>query len=136
MTDAAAGPGLLDGLRVLGALAFVVVLAYLLARLARRSGMVTGANRALRIVDRIAVARGSQLLLVEADGRRLLIGVAEKSVNLLTPLGPAAAGETAEAGGEDEAEEADAAGFAPAAPPVPNTFAARLARRLVAGGRR
>ena len=129
MTDAGAGPGLLDGLRVLGALAFVVVLAYLLARLARRSGMVTGANRALRIVDRIAVSRGSQLLLVEADGRRLLIGVAEKSVNLLTPLGPSAAGD--EAG-----DETDAAAPEPAAPPIPTTFAARLAQRLVAGGRR
>ena len=64
-----AGPSL----AVLGAL---LVLAALVALLARRRGpfAASRAARRLRVVERLALSRRASLLLVEVDGRPMLLG--------------------------------------------------------------
>jgi flagellar biogenesis protein FliO len=83
MTDAL--PGLLDALRALAALALVLGLIVLTGWFLRRHAAHRGAG-ALAVEDRLALARGVQLVVVNAHGRRLLMGVSEKSVQLLTDL--------------------------------------------------
>ncbi len=83
MTDAL--PGLLDALRALAALALVLGLIVLTGWFLRRQAARRGAG-ALAVEDRLALARGVQLVVVNAHGRRLLMGVSEKSVQLLTDL--------------------------------------------------
>ena len=83
MTEAL--PGLLDALRALAALALVLGLIVLTGWLLRRQAARRGAG-ALAVEDRLALARGVQLVVVNAHGRRLLMGVSETSVQLLTDL--------------------------------------------------
>lgn len=87
MTEAAAGPGVLDGLRVVAALAFVLALVVGLNWLLRRTTRL-GRGRILTIEERLPVARGVQLVVVSAAGRRLLLGVGDKQVNLVTEINP------------------------------------------------
>jgi flagellar protein FliO/FliZ len=44
----------------------------------------------LRVTARAGLGRATGLALVEVDGRRLLLGVSERSVELLCELGPGA----------------------------------------------
>lgn len=75
-------------LRVLLALAVVLVLAagslWGLRRIGRFAVRDSGE---LRIVASLAVGPRERLLVVEADGNRLLVGVAPGSVRLLASLG-------------------------------------------------
>ena len=54
--------------------------------LLRRGAAGRGARR-LSVEERMSVGRGTQLMIVEVDSRRLLVGVCEKSINLVTELG-------------------------------------------------
>jgi flagellar protein FliO/FliZ len=81
-----AAPGLLDLLRLAGALAAVVGLVWLFGRLAQRGGMVPRSSGSLAVRERIAVSRGVQLLVVAVDGRTLLVGVTGQQVNLVADL--------------------------------------------------
>jgi flagellar protein FliO/FliZ len=82
----AGAPGLLDLLRLAGALAAVVGLVWLFGRLAQRGGGAARTAGALAVRERIAVTRGVQLLVVSVDGRSLLVGVTGQQVNLVADL--------------------------------------------------
>ena len=70
----APGVGWSDVLRVVGALAVLVPLAYLTTRLVgSRVGLRPG--RAMRLVDTLPLGPGRALYLVEVGGRMLVIGV-------------------------------------------------------------
>jgi flagellar protein FliO/FliZ len=81
-----AAPGLLDLLRLAGALAAVVGLVWLFGRLAQRGGVAVRGSGSLAVRERIAVSRGVQLLVVAVDGRTLLVGVTGQQVNLVADL--------------------------------------------------
>jgi flagellar protein FliO/FliZ len=81
-----AAPGLLDLLRLAGALAAVVGLVWLFGRLAQRGRIATAGAGSLAVRERIAVSRGVQLLVVAVDGRTLLVGVTGQQVNLVADL--------------------------------------------------
>ena len=49
----------------------------------------TGPTRSIKISARAAVNRGAVVAIIEADGRRLLIGAAANQVNILADLGSA-----------------------------------------------
>ncbi len=51
-------------------------------------------HRRLRITDKAGLAKGSMLAVVEVDGRRLLIGAAERGVTLISELEVVPATET------------------------------------------
>jgi flagellar biogenesis protein FliO len=50
----------------------------------------TGPTRSIKISARAAVNRGAVVAIIEAEGRRLLIGAAANQVNILADLGSAA----------------------------------------------
>jgi flagellar protein FliO/FliZ len=81
-----AAPGLIDLLRLAGALASVVGLVWLFGRLAQRGGAAVRGSGSLAVRERIAVSRGVQLLVVAVDGRTLLVGVTGQQVNLVADL--------------------------------------------------
>jgi flagellar biogenesis protein FliO len=85
MADVAA-PGLLDLLRLAGALTAVIGLVWLFGKLAQRGGVATRGSGSLAVRERIAVSRGVQLLVVAVDGRTLLVGVTGQQVNLVADL--------------------------------------------------
>ena len=74
------------GLVVVTALLVIGLVAY--QRLSRRGMGIGGAARPLRIVDKVALGPKKWVCLLNAGGRYLLLGVAEKDVNLLTELFP------------------------------------------------
>ncbi len=97
-----AGVGLVDVLRAAGALVAVVALVPLVARVLRRAGRVRG-SRLLAVEERLPLARGAHLAVVRCGSRRLLVGVTERAVSLVSPLeeaGQAPAG--AAPGGKEE----------------------------------
>lgn len=59
-------------LSLLGIIALIVVAGWLSRRLQRRSG---GAGRRIRCVETFALGTRERLLLLDADGKRLLIGI-------------------------------------------------------------
>ncbi len=114
------GPGLVDVLRVAGALLIVVALATALGVLARR-GVRSSSTRRLRVTERLALARGVQLVVVADGGRRLLVGVSDKGVNLVSELAD-----------EDALDEAVVPADEPVTEltPADESFAHRLAEQL------
>lgn len=87
MSELAAGPSAVDVLRVVAALCLVTGLALLTGMLLRK-GIPSRKARALRVVERLSLGKHTALWLVEADGRRLLIGSADKSLQLLSEFDP------------------------------------------------
>jgi flagellar protein FliO/FliZ len=73
--------------RVIGSLVAVVLLALLAARFARRTTPGRGRG-ALRVCERVGLTRDSAAVVLETDGRRLLIGVSPAQISLLADLGP------------------------------------------------
>lgn len=79
--------------RVLLSLGATIGAIFLLARFYQKRGMtpkVKGSalrrSNAINIVSRASLAKGSQLAVVEVEGRRLLIGVSPNSISLLDHL--------------------------------------------------
>jgi flagellar biogenesis protein FliO len=79
-------------LRVLGAVGLLGLGAWTLARWSRR---VRSEARSLRVLERACLTRGASVALVSVLGRRLLLGVSNDGVRLLSDLGPADAREPA-----------------------------------------
>lgn len=75
-------------LRVGGSLLAVVALALLVARFAKRTGGRHG-TRDLRVCERVGLTRDTAAVVLEADGRRLLVGVGPAQITLLADLGAA-----------------------------------------------
>ncbi len=130
----AAGLGMLEILRVLAALAVVVGLAVASGWFLRRRGG-RGLARSLRVEERLQVSRGVQLLIVEADAKRLLVGVSEKGVQLVGEL-EAAPVTRSECAGEEEPSHSRSTLVAQAPHALAGTinFAKVLAGRLRARG--
>ena len=86
------GPGLAQTLlRLALALAFIFALLVggliLFQRVARRGIKLPGAgDRPLHVVDRVSLGPKQGVVLLNACGRRLLIGVSEKEMTVLTEL--------------------------------------------------
>lgn len=80
-----------------GTLALVAVLAVIGVAFfaARRLGLArsAGSGRLLRIVETLAVGQRERVLLIEADGKRFLIGVAPGQVRELNVTRPGSFGE-------------------------------------------
>jgi len=77
--------------RIFLALIFVVALVLACAWLARRNRLVlgTGSRASLSITNKMAVGpRGMQVMIVEVEGERLLLGVTPGSINVLHTLAP------------------------------------------------
>lgn len=87
MPELAAGPSAADLLRVVAALCLVIGLALLTGMLLRK-GIPSRKARALRVVERLSLGKHTALWLIEADGRRLLLGSADKSLQLLSDFDP------------------------------------------------
>ncbi|MGZ4672624.1 MAG: flagellar biosynthetic protein FliO [Ilumatobacteraceae bacterium] len=60
----------------------------------------TGPTRSIKVSARAAVNRGAVVAIIEAEGRRLLIGAAANQVNILADLGSAATSAAAGESGE------------------------------------
>jgi len=73
--------------RVTASLVVVVVLAVLVARLARRAG-TRGPGVGVRVVDRAGLSREAAVAVVEVGGRALVLGVTSHTVSVLTELDP------------------------------------------------
>ncbi|MCQ2002027.1 FliO/MopB family protein [Arthrobacter zhaoxinii] len=71
------------GLRVLVSLGAVLGLLWFLQRRFSRTIGSAGTNQPVRVVSRQPLTPKTSLVMVETDGKRLLLGVAEGSVNLL-----------------------------------------------------
>ena len=128
MTEVTAGPGLLDLLRIVGALVLVIGLALAVSVLLRRGGFRAAGRAQLRVDERLTLGRGVQLAVVTCGTRRLLVGVSDKRVNLVTEL-------DTELGNEHESEHESAAEEAATTdPPALTGFAARLATALARNG--
>ncbi|MDO8122173.1 flagellar biosynthetic protein FliO [Isoptericola sp. b490] len=76
--------GLVLGLRVLLALAVVLGLLWWLAR--KTSGGTRIKAATVRVVGRQSLGRHAGVTVVEVEGRRLLLGVTDQGVSLLTEL--------------------------------------------------
>jgi len=77
-------PSLLGpALRMLVALTLLVAAAWALLRWQRHGRR---GERDLRVIDRASLARGAGLALVRVEGRRLLLGVSNDGVRLLSDL--------------------------------------------------
>jgi flagellar protein FliO/FliZ len=77
--------------RIFLALLFVVAMILACAWLARRSGVrMSGPSRtALTVTNRISVGpRGMQVMIVEVENERLVLGVTPGSINVLHALPP------------------------------------------------
>lgn len=98
MADSSAG--LLDLLRIGGALLLVIGLVLLTGRLARR-GVFTTQRRKMSVEERLPLARGVQAVVLSVEGRRMLLGVSERGVNLVAELPGTAAAAPAEAAPEE-----------------------------------
>jgi flagellar biogenesis protein FliO len=72
--------------RIGGGLLVVVALVFVSARVARRVRGQTG-DSGLRVVDRVVLSREAHLAVVQAGGRRLLLGVTPQRVSLVGTLG-------------------------------------------------
>ena len=78
------GPSLMGAaLRTLGALLLIAAAVWAWLARHRRGGRD---RRELRVLDRAALTRGAGLALVSVAGRRLLLGVSNDGVRLLTDL--------------------------------------------------
>jgi flagellar protein FliO/FliZ len=92
-TDAAslAGPDLVPNVwRMLGALAIVLGLLAGLAWLLRRGVLARRKSGALGVETALSLGERRSLVVVNVEGRRLLLGLAPNAVSLVTELQPPA----------------------------------------------
>ncbi len=78
-------------LSLVGIIAMILVAAWLTRRMQRRPG---GGGRRIRCVESFAVGTRDRLLLLDADGKRLLIGVGPGGMHTLHVYEGAAPGDT------------------------------------------
>jgi flagellar biogenesis protein FliO len=74
--------------RLVLSLGLIVGVLLLVRHWAQRSRGLTGGGAGIRVVARTALTRTSVVAVVEADGRRFLIGAADQGVRLLGELEP------------------------------------------------
>lgn len=117
---------LLLGLRVIVSLLVVVALIWLAAR--RLQSSRRGEAPDMRVVARLPLTRRSSLALVEVEGRRLLLGVGDAGVSLVSELGADADWDRALA----SASQPPMAPSSPEEPPRPPAAPAPGASRLPA----
>ena len=98
MTEAG-GVGLFEFIRLAGGLATVLGLVLVVGWIARRKLPGSGA-RCLDVEERLALGRGAQLVVVRAENQRLLIGVVDKRIDVLTQLEQITGCESGEAEGD------------------------------------
>lgn len=82
-------PAAAHGLQVAGSLVAVVLLIVGLAWLARRLRVLPSASQHLRVVSALTLGARERLLVVEAEGRRLLLSSSAAGLQLVHDLGPA-----------------------------------------------
>ena len=86
MTEA---PSLFDAeligaaLRAVGALVALIALGAFAIWFQRRQ---RGGERRIRIQERLMLNRGSSIVLLDVDGRRLLVGITPEAIRLITPM--------------------------------------------------
>lgn len=85
--ELAAAPGAGDALRVFLALGLVLAVIVAIAAVARRSGRLPGTStRLLRVVDSLPLSGKEKLVVVDAGGERLVLGVAPGRISRLHVL--------------------------------------------------
>lgn len=70
----------------------VILLIFGLGWLVKRLGMVPGSKGMVRILGGVSLGGRERALILEAEGRRILVGVAPGQVNFLMHLGESTAG--------------------------------------------
>lgn len=115
------GPSMTQMLQVAAALAMVIGLVLLLGFLLRR-GLRRPGTRHLRVEERLSLGRGIGLAVVLADGQRLLVGVTDKTISLVSRLDVDSGAE------EEQAPELPPRGRSPLRPAI--DFAKELASRI------
>ncbi|MDL2313419.1 flagellar biosynthetic protein FliO [Desulfovibrio sp. OttesenSCG-928-C14] len=108
-------------LSTLGVFFFFLALLWFAARYLRRRGAlrIFGAGGGVRVESRTALGPRKSLLVVNAEGRRLLLGVTEHHISRLADLSgprPEAGDEDDPEHGEDAPDQADGPGQRPESP--------------------
>ncbi len=90
----AAVPGIAEAIRGMAAVIIVLLLIAAAAWLLRRSPLALrgGARGPVRVETAVPLGDRRSLLIVEVEGRRLLLGLTPVQVSLVTELGPPGAG--------------------------------------------
>lgn len=68
-------------------LGIVIVIAYFILLLLKKKGMVKLDGKYIKVVDVLQIGQDKQLMVVEVEGKRMLIGVTNSSVNFIQDLG-------------------------------------------------
>lgn len=102
-------------LRVGLSLAVVTAMVWLAGRLALRRGAVRPTGVAMSVLARRSLGRRASLVVVEAAGRHLLVGVTEQHISLVAELDPVDVAETEGAEGPGERQSG---ATPPETPPV------------------
>src|SRR5690554_1473159 len=85
-TGGTAGELWQTALQLLGALALIIPLLYVVTRAYGQRALVGGSRRALSVIDSIGVGPNRSICLVEVGDRLLVVGVAADKVGLLTEI--------------------------------------------------
>lgn len=107
------------GTKLLGVLAFIALLAWLLARVALRGGAVPFRGGRLRVLESVALGPSRGVYLVRAGGRLLVLGVTPQQVTPLAVLPEGDAQPPDEVAPHQSPEELLAAGQRNAVAPPP-----------------
>ncbi|WP_026485908.1 flagellar biosynthetic protein FliO [Caldanaerobius polysaccharolyticus] len=70
-------------------LVIVISIAYFILLLLKKKGMVRTDSKYIKVVDVLQIGQDKQLMVVEVEEKRMLIGVTNSSVNLIQDLGKA-----------------------------------------------
>lgn len=123
---------LLVGLRVVLSLAVVLGLLWVMQRRLSRGGRARGASNVVSVVGRQSLGSKASVVVVDIDGRRLILGVTEARVTVLNGGGEAVARAETFAESMTAAEGADQPG-ADSEPEPPLEFRPR--RKAAPAGR-
>lgn len=70
-------------LRLSLSLVAVVILIFVAAWFARRSGLISPKDQSIRVVASQSLGGRNNIVIVEVEGQRLVLGVSQQQVNLL-----------------------------------------------------
>ncbi|EMY34111.1 flagellar biosynthesis protein FliO, partial [Arthrobacter crystallopoietes BAB-32] len=121
-------------LRVVLSLGAVLTVLWLAQKYARRRLKVGGSEQLVSVVARQGIGQKAAVVLVDADGKRFLLGVTEQSVSILHTADAPEVEETDEEGAaafsrklaEASGEKASAAGAAAAGAPAAGPLAGSI----------